>query len=152
MPKGKVEKLTWFSEWEYQGKVNHNFVVKFVGSEDRFVYVGRDKANPQFKEGVEMDYKLDGRKIKGNIGTHQFEYEKISPVQQQGGGFGGGGGGKSYVKSPDQIKNELVSFAGGYSAQILCHRINLGKDATDIVKEFETLSDGIVKALTKHIK
>jgi hypothetical protein len=153
MARGKVEKVTWFSEWEYQGKVNNNFVVKFVGSEDRFVYVGADKANPKFKEGEEMEYKLDGRKIKGSIAGHQFEYEKISPIQAQGGGFGGGGGGKSYSKTPETYRNEMVSYCSSYAKDILCHKITLGGTTTEsIVKAYEELVDGFVKASNKHIK
>jgi hypothetical protein len=152
MPKSTVEKVTWFSEWEYQGKVNHNFVVKFKDSEDRFVYVGRDKGNPQFKEGLELEYKLDGRKIKGNIGQHQFEYEKISLVQAQANGFGGGGGGKSFTKSPEIFRNEMVSYCSSYAKDCIVHRVNLGKDAKEIIAIYEELVDGFVKASNKHIK
>lgn len=125
MPKGLVEKVTWFSQWEYQNKVNHNFVVKFKDSDERYIYVGQDKDNPKFKEGLELEYKLDGRKIKGNIGQHQFEYEKISPIQTQGGGFNGGGGGK-YVRTKEQELNQLLGTCASYSKDLLCHRISLG--------------------------
>lgn len=153
MAKGLVEKVTWFAQWEYQNKVNHNFVVKFKeDDENRFIYVGNDKDNPKFKVGETVEYKLDGRKIKGNIGQTQFEYEKISLVQAQGGGFSGNGGGKAFSKSPEIFKNELVSFVSGYAQQILCHRINLGKDANEIVAAYETLVDGMYKASVKHIK
>lgn len=152
MPKGTVEKVTFFSSWEYQGKQNHNFVVKFKDSEDRFVYVGNDKDNPKFKEGQETEYKLDGRKIKGNIGQHQFEYEKISLVQAQGNGFGGGGGGKSFSKSPEIFRNELVSFCSSYAKDCIIHRVNLGKDAKEIIAIYEELVDGFIKASVKHIK
>jgi len=152
MPKGTVEKITFFSSWEYQGKQNHNFVVKFKDSEDRFVYVGNDKDNPKFKEGQEAEYKLDGRKIKGNIGQHQFEYEKISLVQAQGAGFSGGGGGKSFTKSPEIFKNEMVSYCSSYAKDVIIHRVNLGKDAKDIIAIYEELVDGFVKASNKHIK
>lgn len=148
MPKGKVEKCTWFSQWEYQNKVNHNFVIKFEGSDDRFVYVGQDKENPKFKEGLELEYKLDGRKIKGNIGAHQFEYEKISPVQAQGGGFGGGGGGgKRYPKSYNEYVNELAWQTQQHTINFFCHRVNL-----DPIKDFGSYYDVFYKKAFEHLK
>lgn len=152
MPKQTVEKVTWFSQWEYQGKTNHNFVVKFKDSEDRFIYVGNDKDNPKFKVGETVEYKLDGRKIKGNIGQNQFEYEKISPIQTQGGFNGGGGGGKSFTKSPEIFRNEMVSYCSSYAKDCIIHRVNLGKDAKEIIAIYEELVDGFVKASNKHIK
>ncbi|MHB8871599.1 MAG: hypothetical protein ACYC5G_04050 [Candidatus Doudnabacteria bacterium] len=153
MARGLVEKVTWFSQWEYQGKVNHNFVVKFKeDDENRFIYVGNDKDNPKFKVGETVEYKLDGRKIKGNIGQTQFEYEKISLVQAQGAGFGGNGGGKSFTKSPEIFRNEMVSYCSSYAKDCIIHRVNLGKDAKEIIAIYEELVDGFVKASNKHIK
>lgn len=149
MAKGKVTKCTFVQEWEFQGNKNYNFVVKFEGSEDRFVYVGKDKDNPKFVEGQDVEYTVLDKKIKVFVGDKTFEYPKIEVAKQA---FGGGGGGKSYVKTPEQTKNELASFVGGYAQQIICHRTTLGKDVDDIIIVYEKLVDGMFKALSKHIK
>lgn len=148
MAKSIVEKCTFVQEWEFQGNKNYNFVVKFKNSDDRFVYVGKDKDNPKFIENQEVEYTVLDKKIKVFVGDKTFEYPKIEVAKQA---FGGGGG-KSYSKTPEQVRNELVSFVGGYAQQVLGHRISLGKDAEDIVKQYEILVDGFYKALVKYIK
>lgn len=155
MAKGKVEKCSFVSEWEWQGKKNYNFVVKFEGSEDRFVYVGKDKDNPKFVVGQEAEYNIvEGKTIKVFVKDKTYEYPKIELVKQNNtfGGFGGGGGNKNYVKTPEQYKNELLGYIGGYAKDVIAHRVNLGKDAEEIITVYEKLVDGMFKALSKHIQ
>lgn len=151
--KSKVEKCTFVAEWEYMGKKNYNFVVKFEGSDDRYVYVGKDKDNPKFKEGEEVEYDIvKDKTIKVFVSGKTYEYPKIEPVKQNNGFGGGGGGNKNYVKTPEQYKNELLGYIGGYAKDIIAHRTTLGKDADDIIVVYEKLVDGMFKALSKHIQ
>jgi len=162
----KVSLVTFAATWDWNGKTNHNFVVKFDDAKDegdkleRYVYVSSENPQTKFVVGQEIDFDLSKDKenkqktIKVNLGGKSFEFDKIEPAKAAfiGGGFGGNGGGKAFSKSPEIFKNELVSFVSGYAQQILCHRINLGKDANEIVAAYETLVDGMYKASVKHIK
>lgn len=161
----KVELITFAATWNWQGVDNHNFVIKFAdakdedGKLDRYVYVSKENPQTKFVVGQEIDFDLSKDKenkqktIKVTLGGKSFEFDKIEPAKAAfGNGFGGSGGGKQFSKSPEIFKNELVSFVSGYAQQILCHRINLGKDANEIVAAYETLVDGMYKASVKHIK
>lgn len=153
MAKAIVEKCTFVQEWEFQGNKNFNFVVKFKNSDDRFVYVGKDKDNPKFIENQEVEYTVLDKKIKVFVGDKTFEYPKIEVAKQAFGGFGGGGGGgKSYVKTKEQYTNELVGYIGGYSKDLLSHRISIGGTTTEtLIEAYEKLVDGMFKALKKHL-
>lgn len=150
MAKAIVDKCTFVQEWEFQGNKNYNFVVKFRDSEDRFVYVGKDKDNPKFVEGQETEYTVLDKKIKVFVGDKTFEYPKIELPKQPFGG-GGGGGAKFTPKTQAQVKNDLVGFIGGYAKDVIAHRVNLGKTSQEIVVEYEILVDGMFKALSKHV-
>lgn len=134
MAKGKVEKCSFVSEWEWQGKKNYNFVVKFEGSEDRFVYVGKDKDNPKFVVGQEAEYNIvEGKTIKVFVKDKTYEYPKIELVKQNN-GFGGGG--KGYVKTKEQELNQLLGVCCSYAKDLICHRttIGQGKDGKELAK------------------
>lgn len=156
----KVELVTFAASWDWQGKKNHNFVIKFTDAKEdgdkRYVYVSQENPQTKFVVGQEVDFELskdkDGKQktIKGTIGGKSFEYERIDLIKQSS-GFGGGGG-KNYNKTPDQYKNELLGYIGGYAKDIISHRTTLGKDADDIIAVYEKLVDGMFKALSKHIK
>lgn len=153
MAKSIVEKCTFVQEWEFQGNKNYNFVVKFKNSDDRFVYVGKDKDNPKFVENQEVEYTILDKKIKVFVGDKTFEYPKIEVAKQAFGGGGFSGGGKSYTKTPETYRNEMVSYCSSYAKDILCHKISLGGATTEsIIKAYEELVDGFVKASNKHIK
>jgi len=161
----KVELITFAASWEWQGRQNHNFVIKFTDAVDtqekldRYVYVASENPQTKFVVGQEIDFDLSKDKenkqktIKVNLGGKSFEFDKIEPAKAAFGGFGGGGGGgKSFVKSKEQYSNELVGYIGGYVKDLMSHRVNLGKDADDIIIVYEKLVDGFYKALAKHIK
>jgi len=154
MAKSIVEKCTFVQEWEFQGSKNYNFVVKFKNSDDRFVYVGKDKDSPKFVENQEVEYTVLDKKIKVFVGDKSFEYPKIEVAKQAfvgGGGFGGGGG-KNYTKSAETYRNEMVSYCSSYAKDVIIHRINLGKDAKEIIAIYDELVTGFVNASNKHIK
>ena len=156
----KIEKVTYVEkgDWEWpvgSGTWNYNFVVKAVGIEDkRWVYVSRDKDKPKIYVGLDADFNIDeARKIKVKMGENQYEYPKIdAPKQAFNGGGGFGGGNKNQPQTPEQIKNGLVSYLGGYAKEIIIHRVNLGKEPKDIIAIYEELLDGFMKASVKHIK
>lgn len=165
MAKGKVISSTPNGDpWtDNKGVKKYNFIIKFEGADDsgevpeRYIFVSEKETNDVFIVGKEVDYakKLTRDnsewKVRASVGGKTYSWPVIElPKQNSVGGFVGGG--KSYSKTPDQVKNELASFVGGYAQQVLCHRINLGKDAEDIVKQYEILVDGFYKALVKHIK
>lgn len=158
-----VELVTFAASWEWQGKKNHNFVIKFTDANDtpekldRYVYVASENPQTKFVVGQEIDFDLSKDKenkqktIKVTLGGKSFEFDKIEPAKAAFGGFGGGGG-KSFVKSKEQYSNELVGYIGGYVKDLMCHRINLGKDADEIVVIYDKLVDAFYRSLVKHIK
>lgn len=160
----KVALVTFAATWEWQGKQNHNFVIKFDDAKDegdkieRYVYVSSENPQTKFVVGQDVDFEMSKDKenkqktIKVTLGGKSFEFDKIEPAKAAFGGFGGGGGGKSFVKSPEQYKNELLGYVGGYAKDLISHRTTLGKDVDDIIVVYEKLVDGMFKALSKHIK
>lgn len=162
----KVALVTFAATWNWQGKDNHNFVIKFDDAKDegdkieRYVYVSSENPQTKFVVGQDVDFEMSKDKenkqktIKVTLGGKSFEFDKIEPAKAAFGGFGGGGGGgKSFVKSKEQYSNELVGYVGGYCKDILAHRINLGGTTPEsIVEAYEKLVDGTFKALVKHIK
>lgn len=90
--------------------------------------------------------------IKVTLGGKSFEFDKIEPAKAAFGGSGFGGGGKSFTKSPEIFRNEMVSYCSSYAKDCIIHRVNLGKDAKEIIAIYEELVDGFVKASNKHIK
>ena len=160
MAKGKVIKVEYVDSYTGQQGTLYNFAVLVEGEKRAFFISVKDKEKPMVSVGDELDYEIVAYDKTPDKMQHKFatingnnvDLIKIKKNQPMGGGGFGGGGGKSYAKTPEQVKNELASFVGGYAQQVLCHRINLGKDAEDIVKQYEILVDGFYKALVKHIK
>lgn len=160
MAKGKVIKVEYVDSYTGQQGTLYNFAVLVEGEKRAFFISVKDKEKPNVSIGDELDYEIvtydkteDKMQHKfATINGNSVDLIKIKKNQPISGGGFGGGGGKSYAKTPEQVKNELASFVGGYAQQVLCHRINLGKDAEDIVKQYEILVDGFYKALVKHIK
>ena len=161
----KVSLVTFAATWDWQGVDNHNFVIKFDDAKDegdkieRYVYVSKENPQTKFVVGQEIDFDLSKDKenkqktIKVTLGGKSFEFDKIEPARAAfgGGGFGGGGG-KSFTKSPEIFRNEMVSYCSSYAKDCIIHRVNLGKDAKEIIAIYEELVDGFVKASNKHIK
>lgn len=166
MPKGIVEMSTINGQpWiDKKGKTNQNFIIKFKGANDngdepeRYIFVSDTSENTTFKVGDEVDYNIktqaDGSqwKIRATVNGKTHLWPAIEQPKQNKGVFGGGGGNKTYVKTPEQYKNELLGYIGGYAKDVIAHRVNLGKDAEDIIIVYEKLVDGMFKALSKHIQ
>lgn len=155
MAKGKVEKCTFVQEWEFQGKKNYNFVVKFEGSEDRYVYVGKDKDNPKFKEGEEIEYNLvEGKTIKVFVKDKSYEYSKIEAVKSNNGFGGGFGGGKSFVRTKEQELNLLLGTSASYAKDLICYRTTIGngKDGKDLAKTHVEMTIEIFNGLKDLIQ
>ena len=151
MPKGKVESVSFVDSWKDGSR--HNFTVKFegMGKDDRIIFSWKDKEQPMLKVGDETEYNITGRSVSFYLNGKKYEYPQAElPKNKQS--FGGGGGNKTYVKTPEQYKNELLGYIGGYAKDIIAHRVNLGKDAEDIIVVYEKLVDGMFKALSKHIQ
>jgi len=85
------------------------------------------------------------------INGNSVDLIKIKKNQPMG-GYNGGGGNKNQPQTPEQIKNGLVSYLGGYAKEIIIHRVNLGKEPKDIIAIYEELLDGFMRASVKHIK
>lgn len=162
----KVELVTFAASWEWQGRQNHNFVIKFADANDtpekldRYVYVASENPQTKFVVGQEVDFDFSKDKenkqktIKVTLGGKSFEFDKIEPAKAAFGGFGSGGGGgaKFTPKTPAQVKNDLVGFIGGYAKDVIAHRVNLGKTSQEIVVEYKILVDGMFEALSKHVQ
>ena len=156
---GKIIKLEYVDSYTGQSGELFNFAVLIENDKTPYFISVKNKDNPGVSVGEELEFEVvvydkseDKRQHKrATISGKQVDLIKIKKIQQNKGGFGGGGG-KSYVKTPEQIKNELVSFCGGYAAQVIMHRVNLGKDVDDIVNVYDKLVDGMFKALSKHIQ
>jgi hypothetical protein len=141
MATGKVEKVTFVSEWEYQGKKNYNFVVKFEGSNDRYVSVSQDKSNPKFIEGQTQEYEVADKIIKLFAGGQTYEYPKITPPKKS---FGGGGG---YKEDPNKPHNILVTTCVQEATNFI-----IARHTMDIDKDFDRVFNQMLKVAEPKIK
>ena len=163
----KVESATINGKpWTSQGKTNQNYVIKFEGSDpkadppERYIHVSETPNEEVFIVGEEVEFeyvlKPDNSPRTANVykpdGSGSWAFPWIDKPKQQKQSFGGGGGGKSFTKSPEIFRNEMVSYCSSYAKDCIIHRVNLGKDAKEIIAIYEELVDGFVKASNKHIK
>ena len=156
---GKVIKVEYVDSYTGQNGTLFNFAVLIEGDKTPYFISVKDKEKPGVIVGEELDYEVsvydkseDKRQHKrATINGNQVDLIKIKKNQPKP-SFSGGGGNKTYVKTPEQYKNELLGYIGGYAKDVTAHRVNLGKDAEDIIVVYEKLVDGMFKALSKHIQ
>ena len=161
MAKGKVIKVEYVDSYTGQQGTLYNFAVLVEGEKRAFFISVKDKEKPMVSVGEDLDYEIVAYDKTPDKMQHKFatingnsvDLIKIKKNQPMGGGgFGGGGGSKNYVKTKEQYSNELVGYIGGYVKDLMSHRVNLGKDADDIILVYGKLVDGFFAALNKHIK
>lgn len=157
---GKVLKVEFVDEYTGANGTLYNFAVLIENDKTPYFISVKDKNNPNVKVGEELDFEVvvydkteDKKQHKfANIGGKSVDLIKIKKNQPKNGFGGSGGGGKSYTKTPEQVKNDLLGFVGGYAKDIIAHRINIGKDVDDIIVAYDKLVDGMFDALAKHVK
>lgn len=156
---GKVIKLEYVDSYTGQNGELFNFAVLIENDKTPYFVSVKDKDKPGIAVGDDLDFtvveydKSEDKKQhkRASIGGKQVDLIKIKKNQPKP-SFGGGGGNKNYVKTPEQYKNELLGYIGGYAKDVIAHRVNLGKDAEEIITVYEKLVDGMFKALSKHIQ